>query len=434
MDPDYTTEIQNPDTVDIGALDRKIWWRIIPFAIILYVISILDRVNIGYAALTMNADLGIDPYLFGIISGIFFVSYIVFQVPSSQLLTRTGARIWLFLIMVSWGVITIMMALSRTPLELGILRFLLGAAEAGFSPGLILYLSFWFRKEGITRALAVFFTAIPLAMVIASPVSALILSHASWMDIAGWRWLFVLEGAPAILFGFLILIVLPDLPEKASWLTREERRWLSSRLEGPQVCAETRVSFPLRELAATPRVPLLCASSFLVGFFLTGLLFWMPQIIQNSGISRSFSDTALLVMLPYGISVIAMYLWSRHSDRQGERLRHVAFPAAFAAVCLVVLSVSPGMVAGFLVLSGAIVACYMAYAPFSTLTVETFPPALRVCGVALVTTIASVGSILGPVLIGLGGGQLGGLLTATLGIALGCCALLFIRHGEAHAN
>ena len=215
--------------------------------------------------------------------------------------------------MVSWGIITVMMSLARTPLELGILRFLLGAAEAGFSPGLILYLSFWFRKDGITKALAVFFTAIPLAMVIASPVSVFILSHASWMDIAGWRWLFVLEGLPAILFGFLILVVLPDLPEKAPWLTSDERAWLSSRLEGPQVCAGTEVSLPLRELAATPRVPLLCASSFLVGLFLTGLLFWMPQIIQNSGISRSFSDTALLVMLPYGISVLAMYLWSRHS-------------------------------------------------------------------------------------------------------------------------
>ena len=430
MAANETSGIPTRGTIDVRALDRKIWWRIIPFAIILYVISILDRVNIGYAALTMNADLGIDPYLFGIISGIFFVSYIIFQVPSSQLLTKTGARIWLFLIMVSWGVITVLMSLAQTPLELGILRFLLGAAEAGFSPGLILYLSFWFRRDGLTRALAVFFTAIPLAMVIASPVSAVILSNASWMGLASWRWLFVLEGVPAILFGFLILVVLPDLPEKASWLTVDERTWLSAHLEGPQVCAETRVSLPLCELAATPRVPLLCVSSFLVGLFLTGLLFWIPQIVQNSGISRSISDTALLVMLPYGISVIAMYGWSRHSDRQGERLRHVAVPAAIAAVFLIVLSLSPGMVAGFLMLSGAIVACYMAYAPFSALTVETFPPALRACGIALVTTVASVGSILGPVLIGLGGGQLGGPLTAALGIALGGCALLLIRSGN----
>jgi len=432
MKPGDTREILKPDTIDVRALDRKVWWRIIPFAVILYVISILDRVNIGYAALTMNADLGIEPYLFGIISGIFFVSYIIFQVPSSQLLTKTGARIWLFLIMVSWGVITVLMSFVQTPLELGILRFLLGAAEAGFSPGLILYLSFWFRKDGITKALAIFFTAIPLAMVIASPVSALILSHATWMGIEGWRWLFVLEGAPAILFGILILVVLPDLPEKASWLTRRERAWLSARLEGSQVCTGTRVSLPLRELASTPRFPLLCMSSFVVGLFLTGLLFWMPQIIQNSGISGSFSDTALLVMLPYGISVIAMYLWSCHSDQKGERLRHVAVPAAFAAVFLILLSVSPGMVAGYGMLCLAIIGCYMAYAPFSTLTVETFPPALRACGVALVTTIASVGSFLGPILIGFFGGQIRGPLTAILGIALAGCSFLLIRSGVSH--
>jgi len=423
-----------PVAVDTRALDRKIWWRIIPFVVVLFVISILDRVNIGYAALTMNADLGIDPYLFGLISGIFFVSYVLFEIPSNQILAKTGARVWLFRIMVSWGVIAVLMSLVRDPFQLGILRFLLGAAEAGFSPGLILYLSFWFRKDGIAKALAVLLMAIPLAMVIASPVSALILSHASWLGVAGWRWLFVIEGAPAILFGCLILVILPDLPEKASWLSGEERSWLSARLEGPRVCTETRVSLPFRQLTATPRVPLLCAGAFLVGLFLTGLLFWIPQIVQNSGISRSFSDTGLLVMVPYGLSIIAMYGWSRHSDRQGERLRHVAIPFVLAAGFLILLFFTNGMVAGFLVLTGAIVACYMAYAPFFALAVETFPPALRACGIALVNTVASVGSFLGPVLFGLGGGKLGSPVTAALclvlGIGLAACAFFLVRPGK----
>jgi len=420
-----------PNPVDVRALDRKIWWRIIPFVVVLYVISILDRVNIGYAALTMNADLGIDPYLFGVISGIFFVSYVIFEIPSNQILAKTGARVWLFRIMVSWGVIAMLMSLVQTPTQLGILRFLLGAAEAGFSPGLILYLSFWFRKDGITKALAVFLMAIPLAMVIASPVSALILSHVSWLGVAGWRWLFVIEGLPAILFGCLILLILPDLPGKAKWLSGAERTWLSARLEGVQVCTGTKVSLPFRELAAIPRVPLLCASAFLVGLFLTGLLFWIPQIVQNSGISRSFSDTGLLVMIPYGISVVAMYLWSRHSDRQGERLRHVAIPFVLAAGFLILLFFSHGMIAGFLILTGAIVACYMAYAPFFALAIETFSPALRACGIALVNTVASVGSLLGPVLFGLGGGQMTSTITAALclllGIGLAGCAFLLVR-------
>ena len=206
-------EIDPSPGIDIGKMDRKIWWRIIPFILVLYVISILDRINIGYAALTMNAELGIDPFLFGFISGIFFISYILFEVPGNQILARTGARIWLFRIMVSWGIIAMLMAVVSTPLELGILRFFLGATEASFAPGLILYLSFWFRKEKIAKALAVFFIAIPLAMMIASPLSAFILSHASWFEISGWRWLFLLEGLPAVFFGCAILVCLSDLPE-----------------------------------------------------------------------------------------------------------------------------------------------------------------------------------------------------------------------------
>lgn len=166
------------------ALDRKVWRHIIPFVLLMYFISILDRVNIGFAALTMNADLGIDPAVFGFISGIFFVSYVVFEMPSNYLLVRIGARIWLSRIMISWGIITVFIAFVQDPFQLGILRFLLGAAEAGFAPGVMIYLTLWFRKNRISRALAVFFFGIPLAMVIAAPISALILSHAAWAGIS----------------------------------------------------------------------------------------------------------------------------------------------------------------------------------------------------------------------------------------------------------
>lgn len=423
-------------TADVPAMDRKIWWKIIPFILVLYVISILDRINIGYAALTMNADLGMDPFLFGFVSGIFFVGYILFEVPSNQILARTGARIWLFRIMVSWGIIAMLMAVVRTPLELGILRFLLGAAEAGFAPGLILYLSFWFRKETIAKALAVFFTAIPLAMIIASPVSALILSHASWFGIAGWRWLFVLEGIPALVFGCAILVCLPDLPDTAKWLKPEERAWLAARLDGKRVQADTATKIPFRELAVFPMAALLCAASFLVGLFLTGLLFWLPQMIQNSGLSGSLSGTSLIVMIPYGLSVLVMYAWSRHSDRSGERRRHVAIPFLFAAVFLIALALPHGGIGpGFLLLTGAIAACYAAYAPFFALTLDIFPPNLRASGTALVNTTASVGSFFGPVVFGLFGGQIAGplsvLLFFLLGISLIACAVCLTRKSRA---
>jgi ACS family tartrate transporter-like MFS transporter len=327
------------DGIDEAAIDRKVWWRIIPFVVLLFVISILDRVNVGYAALTMNAELCIDPAFFGFISGIFFISYVIFEVPSNQVLVRTGARVWLTRIMVSWGIITVLIAFVQTPVQLAVLRFLLGAAEAGFSPGIMLYLTFWFGKNRISQALSVFFVAIPLAMVIASPLSALILSHAAWYGLASWRWLFILEGVPAILFGCAILFYLQDSPKGAAWLGDRERLWLSSRLDETRVQSETPHTIPFRQLIATQGVLLLCLTGFLVGLFLTSLLFWMPQIVNTSGLSHSFMDTGILVMIPYALSAGVMYLWSRHSDRLGERRWHVAVPLTVAAAFLILLSV-----------------------------------------------------------------------------------------------
>ena len=417
--------------IDGEAVDRKVWWRIIPFVVILLVICILDRVNIGYAALTMNADLGIDPAFFGFLSGIFFVSYVICEVPSNQVLVRTGARVWLFRIMISWGIVTLLIAVVQTPLQLAILRFLLGAAEAGFTPGIMLYLTFWFRKNRISRALSVFFVAIPLAMVIASPVSAFILSHVAWAGMASWRWLFVLEGIPAVIFGGAILFWLQDSPNGASWLSGAERSWLTSQLDEAQVQKETPRSIPFRQLVTTPGVVVLCSCSFLVWLILTRLLFWIPQIVNSSGLSRSITDTGYLVMIPYAISVGVMYLWSRRSDRLGERRWHVAVPLSVAAVFLILLAVPAGPLVGFLLLSGAIAASYAAYAPFFVLTLESFSPGLRASGVALVNAIASVGSFTGPVLLGLAGGKIGNPGTTglflLLGIAIIICAFLLVR-------
>jgi len=421
--------------IDEAALDRKVWWRIIPFVVLLFVISILDRVNVGYAALTMNAELGIDPAFFGFISGIFFISYVLFEVPSNQFLVRTGARVWLTRIMVSWGIITVLIAFVQTPVQLAILRFLLGAAEAGFSPGIMLYLTFWFRKNRISQALCVFFVAIPLAMVIASPLSALILSHAAWYGLASWRWLFILEGVPAILFGCAILFYLPDSPRGAAWLGDRERSWLSSRLDETRVQSETPRAIPFRQLTATHGVLPLCLTGFLVGLFLTSLLFWMPQIVNASGLSHSFMDTGLLVMIPYALSAGVMYCWSRHSDRLDERRWHVAVPLTVAAVFLILLSVPLSPLIGYLLLSGAIAASYAAYAPFFVLALESFSPGLRASGVALVNAIASAGSFAGPVLLGFTGGNIGNpgtnVLFLFLGIAIIGCALLLVRNNAA---
>lgn len=420
------------EDIDEARVDRKVWWHIIPFVVILFVICILDRVNIGYAALTMNADLGIDPAFFGFLSGIFFISYVIFEVPSNQFLVRIGARIWLTRIMVSWGIITILIAFVQTPVELAILRFLLGAAEAGFTPGIMLYLTFWFRKNRISQALSVFFVAIPLAMVIASPLSTFIISHAAWAGLASWRWLFMLEGIPAVLCGIAILVYLQDSPKDAGWLREPERSWLAARLEESRVQKETPRAIPFRQLIATPGILLLCTCGFLVGLFLTSLLFWIPQIVNTSGLSRSYSDTGLLVMIPYALSAVVMYLWSRRSDKSGERRWHVAVPLTVAAIFLILLSVPHTALTGFILLSGAIAAAYAAYAPFFVLVLEGLSPGLRASGVALVNAIASVGSFAGPVLLGLTGGNLGNpgttALFLILGIAIIGCAVLLVRN------
>lgn len=425
-------EISPEGDIDEAALDRKVWWHIIPFVVVLLVICILDRVNIGYAALTMNADLGIDPAFFGFISGIFFISYVIFEVPSNQFLVRTGARIWLFRIMISWGIITVLIAFVQTPVQLAILRFFLGAAEAGFTPGIMLYLTFWFRKNRISQALSVFFVAIPLAMVIASPVSAFILSHAAWAGLASWRWLFVLEGVPAIIFGVAILVYLQDSPEDAAWLSGPQRAWLTSRLDEARVQKETPRAIPFRDLITTSGILLLCLTSFLVGLFLTSLLFWLPQIVNSSGLSGSIAETGILVMIPYALSVVVMYVWARRSDRLCERRWHVAVPLAVAAVFLILLSVPHTPLTGFILLSGAIAASYAAYAPFFVLVMDSLSPGLRASGVAMVNAIASVGSFAGPVLLGIAGGTIGSpgtvVLFLILGIAIIACAVLLVRN------
>jgi ACS family tartrate transporter-like MFS transporter len=335
--------------------------------------------------------------------------------------------------MVSWGIITILIAFVQTPVQLAILRFFLGAAEAGFTPGIMLYLTFWFPKNRISQALSVFFIAIPLAMVIASPVSALILSHTAWAGLASWRWLFVLEGVPAIIAGGAIMLFMPGSPKDAAWLSGPERSYLTSRLDEERVRKETPQKIPFRQLVATRGVGLLCLTSFLVGLFLTSLLFWIPQIVNASGLSRSITETGLLVMVPYSLSAVAMYCWSRRSDRHGERRWHVAVPLTVAAVFLILLAVPAPPLVGFILLSGAIAASYAAYAPFFVLTLESFTPGLRASGVALVNAIASVGSFAGPVLLGLAGGNIGNPGTAVLfpvlGIAIIVCATLLTRKG-----
>src|SRR5580693_1608274 len=278
----------------IGKLRR----RIVPLLLILYIVSYLDRINIGFAALTMNTALGITTAQFGLLAGIFFVGYFLLEVPSNLLLHKIGARIWIARILISWGIVAMLTGAVQSLPQLYVARFLLGVAEAGFFPGIVLYLTYWFRQGEQARMISLFMTALPVASILGAPVSGWLLDHAHWAGIGSWRWLLLLEGLPAIVCGVLAYFFLPSRPAEAAFLTNDEKTWVSAELarEEQKKAGEHSIS-ALRALAH-PRVWHLALVLFTFDIALYAMSFYMPQAVQS--VSRGFSNTAvgILVMLP----------------------------------------------------------------------------------------------------------------------------------------
>lgn len=297
---------------------RKITLRIVPFIMLLYFIAFLDRVNIGFAALTMNQDLGFSPTVFGLGAGIFFLGYFLFEVPSNLILHKVGARIWIARVMITWGLVSGCMAFVQGTTSFYILRFLLGVAEAGFFPGIILYLSYWFPAARRAQVTAIFMAAAPLSTALGSPVSAALLEMHGMLGYAGWQWLFVLEALPAVVLGIVVLFYLTDRPEKAHWLTDEERHWLQDTMQAEEQArvASHGHSSVWRGLADR-RVLALALVYFGTSAGLYTLGIWSPQIIHSFGASSL--AIGFLNAIPAVTGVGGMILWARHSDRTGER-------------------------------------------------------------------------------------------------------------------
>jgi ACS family tartrate transporter-like MFS transporter len=390
----------DPAGIREPTLLHKVWWRILPFVFILFIINMLDRVNIGYTALEMNADLGIDPSAFGLIAGVFFIGYFLFEIPSTQILARVGARVWLGRIMVSWGIVVSAMAFVQTPVQLGILRFLLGVAEAGFFPGIILYLSFWFTRDAIGRSYAVFIAAMPVALVIGSPVSTWIIEFVTWFGIAGWRWVFMLQGLLAVIAGICTLIFLPSLPRAARWLDTDEKEWLESNLKPDQVMDGMPLHIPFRQLLRDRMVPVLTVCLFLLYFSLFGIVFWLPQIVQSFEITASVFGIGLLLMVPYAAATVVMFLWGKHSDRTGERVFHVILPVVLSAAAFVMDALVADPTVSLVFLGVALIALFSAFPPFWAIAIAHISPGLRPSGTAFINSFASLGSFSGPVIFG----------------------------------
>lgn len=409
---------------------QKVWWKILPFVFILFIINMLDRVNIGYAALEMNADLGIDPAAYGLVSGIFFIGYFLFEIPSNQILSRVGARIWLARIMITWGIVVVATAFVQTPVELGVLRFLLGVAEAGFFPGIVLYLSFWFMKGDTTRSYATFIAAMPVALVIASPVSTWIIQSVDWFGLAGWRWVFILQGIPAVIAGICTLFLLPSMPRDARWLDTREKEWLERQLETDRVRSEMAGRIPFRELVYLRMIPVLTVCLFTQYFALFGIVFWLPQIVQSFNITTSVFQIGVLLTIPYAAAAIVMFLWGRHADRTGEQVYHVVLPLVVAAAAFVADALAAGTVLSMVTLGIAVVALFSSFPPFWTIAIAAIPPGLRPAGTAFINSFASLGSFLAPVMFGRliqhsnQYDEASGLLVLGGALVLSCCLLL----------
>ena len=394
---------------------------------LLYVVNFIDRSNVGFAALTMNKDLGFSPSVHGFASGIFFIGYLLFQVPATVLIERVGARRLTAAILLIWGLISASNAFVRDAHTFYIVRFVLGVAEAGFFPGMIFYLTLWFPKRLRGRYSAMFSSAIPLAGIIGGPLSGLILGLDGMGGLHGWQWVFLIQGLPASLLAFAVFKFLPDSPARAPWLEDAEKNAVSAGLEPAMMVDESNLWKCLRD----PRVWLLGLAAIAGGSGLYATALWLPQIIHAMGFSNR--ETGFISVVPYVAAMAAMILWGRASDAAGERIWHTVLPWLFAAAGFAIACVSGNHMLVLLGLVCAMVGVLSAFGPFYSLPSSFLTGTAAAGGIALVNSIANFGGFLGPYLVGILKERTGGYTAAyaTLATFLILAALLVIMVGRA---
>jgi len=417
---------------------KKTTRRLIPFLILLYTVAYLDRVNVGFAQLQMKSAVGFSDAVYGLGAGIFFLGYFLFEVPSNLILQRVGARIWIARIMMTWGLIAMAMIWVQTPRSFYLLRFLLGISEAGFFPGIIFYMTCWFPAAASARAMALFLTATAMAGVVGGPVSGLLLSMNGAWGLAGWQWLFLVEGLPAVLLGFLVLRYLTDQPEQASWLTSEERQWLARQLEGERKQKEGRTKGTLSQTLASGRVWLFSLIYFLLVIAFYGVGLWLPQVIKGSS-GLTDLRVGMISAIPYVVASVGMALIGGHSDRTGERRWHVAGPMFLGATGLALCPFVTGTVPVLALLSVAALGIWGALGPFWTLPTAFLSGAGAAGGIALINSVGNLGGFAGPYLVGLVRNATqsfaGGLLALAFSLAAGGCLVLWVsRRGSVGEN
>lgn len=380
----------------------KVTWKIVPYVFLLYIVAMIDRVNVGFAALTMNKDLGISASTYGLIAGIFFISYFFFEVPSNVIMHKVGARKWIARILVSWGIVVVLEGFVNSAFQLGILRTLLGVAEAGFYPCMILYLTYWFPGKHQARAVSFFMVGMAVANAFGGPISAFIMDQTGWLGMAGWRWVFILEGAPAILLGILTLFVLVDRPDQAKFLNKEEKSWLIGELNRELAAKQAKIKVHTSHWSVmkNPRVwhmgfAYLC---YCIGVYGVGL--WMPQIIKGLSKMLTTTQVGLISAIPYIAAAFIMVLVARHSDAKNERRLHVALPIGIAFFALIGVTLTANLVLSMVLLTVALSAIYSFVGVFWTIPNLSLSEAHAAVGIALINSFGNLGGFFGPYVVG----------------------------------
>ncbi|MBI3855280.1 MAG: MFS transporter [Planctomycetes bacterium] len=388
----------DPDSLERRVVS-KVSWRLLPYLFVLYIIAYVDRINVAVAQLQMSKDLVLDSERFGLAVGMFFIGYFVFEVPSNLVLSKVGARVWIARIMILWGIVTISMMFVKGFRSLCVLRVVLGSAEAGFFPGILFYMTKWFRGKDRARAISLFMTAGTLAGVVGNPISGALLKLDGLGGLKGWQWLFVIEGIPAVLLGISVLALLTESPESAKWLTDEERAWLRDELARERAGQGGPHAASLLQGLAHPAVWHLTGVYFLLATGAYGFEIWLPGIVKSLSGGSDFKS-AMLSAIPYIVATVGMVIVGHHSDRTGERRWHVALSMFASTVGFILATRLQNPVLALSALSLAWVGLKAAQGPFWAIPPAFLTGTAAAGGIALINSIANLGGQIGPWLVG----------------------------------
>ena len=410
---------------------RKVYLRLLPFAVLSYVLAYIDRINVSFAGLTMQSNLGMSAGTFGFATGMFYWAYFIFEVPSNVILEKVGARIWIARIMITWGILAGLTALVTGPTSFAIVRFMLGVAEAGFFPGLILYFTYWFPSYHHARIVSGFLVGLPVAVAIGAPISTGLLGLDGLFGLRGWQVMYIAEAIPTVVIGVITFFVLTDRPEQAKFLTAEERNWLVTTIAAERRATEAVRKFSLWQALYNPKVLLLSLNYFGIVTASLGMLIFIPQMIKSLG-NYSNMTVGWLTMIPYICGAIAMVVWGRISDRMNERRWNLFIGCLFSTVGLVIAAMTMGTWWALVGMSIAAMGFYGSKGPFFAMPPLFLSGAGLAAGIAWINSIGNLGGFFGPWYIGvmkdLTGNYSGGLYgLALLGLLAAIVCALFLH-------